>query len=62
MRANVEAFIQNGGNLAFFSGNTCWWRIHLRDNNTAFGRDDDWPTGDLETKLTGVSTRHAGGW
>ena len=23
MRANVEAFIQNGGNVAFFSGNTC---------------------------------------
>jgi len=62
MRANVEAFIQNGGNVAFFSGNTCWWRIHLAENNTAFGRDDNWPAGDLETRLTGVSTRHAGGW
>jgi Carboxypeptidase regulatory-like domain len=62
MRANVEAFIQNAGNVGLFSGNTCWWRIHLEDNNSAFGRDDNWPDGDLETKLTGVSIRHAGGW
>jgi len=62
MRANVEAFIQNGGNVAFFSGNTCWWRIHLEDNNTAFGRDDNWPDVYRETRLTGVSYRHAGGW
>ena len=27
MRAHVEAFIRQGGNVAFFSGNTCWWHI-----------------------------------
>src|SRR5262249_51011948 len=62
MRTNVDAFIQNGGNVAFFSGNTCWWRIHLEDNNTAFGRDDNWPDDNRETRLTGASYRHAGGW
>jgi hypothetical protein len=49
MRANVEAFVQSAGNVAFFSGNTCWWHIHLEDNNTAFGRDDNWSDENLET-------------
>jgi hypothetical protein len=62
MRVRVGAFIQHGGNVAFFSGNTCWWRIRLEDNNTAFGRDDNWPDDNRETRLTGVSYRHAGGW
>jgi N,N-dimethylformamidase beta subunit-like protein len=62
MRANVGRFIRGSGNVAFFSGNTCWWRIHLEDNNTAFSREDNWPDDNRETKLTGVSYRHAGGW
>lgn len=33
MRANVAAFVERGGNVAFFSGNVCWWRIHLFDAN-----------------------------
>lgn len=33
MRDNVEAFIRNGGNVAFFSGNTCWWQIRFEANN-----------------------------
>jgi hypothetical protein len=61
MRANVETFIQTGGNVAFFSGNTCWWRIQLEENDTAFSRIDHWPDDNRETRLTGVSTRHAGG-
>jgi hypothetical protein len=28
MRANLAAYVAQGGNLALFSGNTCWWRIH----------------------------------
>jgi hypothetical protein len=33
MRDNVEQFIGNGGNVAFFSGNVCWWQIRFEDNN-----------------------------
>ncbi len=33
MRDNVEAFIANGGNVAFFSGNVCWWQVRFEDGN-----------------------------
>jgi len=33
MRDNVEAFIASGGNVAFFSGNVCWWQVRFEDNN-----------------------------
>jgi hypothetical protein len=29
MRDNVEAFLENGGNAAFLSGNTCWWAVRF---------------------------------
>ena len=32
MRDHVEAFIANGGNVAFFSGNVCWWQVRYEDN------------------------------
>ena len=32
MRDNVENFVANGGNVAFFSGNTCWWQVRLEDD------------------------------
>jgi hypothetical protein len=35
MRDNLEAFIQNGGNVAFFSGNTCCWQVRSEDGGTA---------------------------
>lgn len=41
MRAHVERFIAQGGNVAFLSGNTCWWRAHFVDDNTAFVVDTD---------------------
>jgi hypothetical protein len=31
MRDNVEAFVRNGGNVAFFSGNTCWWQVRIEN-------------------------------
>lgn len=76
MRENLEAFRDAGGNLAFFSGNVCWWRVHLVDQDTAFvcwkgvaaasgGPYDQWWCGeadDPENSLTGVSYRNAGGW
>ncbi|HJP95202.1 MAG TPA: N,N-dimethylformamidase beta subunit family domain-containing protein [Pyrinomonadaceae bacterium] len=71
MRAHVEAFIRQGGNVAFFSGNTCWWHIEFCDftkcadgelHPTAFARDfQTWKT-NPENSLTGVSYRNAGGW
>src|SRR5437899_6699601 len=33
MRDSVEEFIGSGGNVAFFSGNVCWWQIRLEDSS-----------------------------
>ena len=66
MRRNVAAYIEEaGGNVAFFSGNTCFWRVHLVDGNTALMCDktnlaDLWFNSDPENRLTGVSTRNGG--
>jgi hypothetical protein len=35
MRDHLEKFITNGGNVAFFSGNTCCWQVRAEDNGTA---------------------------
>jgi hypothetical protein len=35
MRDNLEAFIKQGGNVAFLSGNTCCWQVRSEEN----GRD-----------------------
>ena len=70
MRAHVEAFIQQGGNVAFFSGNTCWWHIEFCDftkgvddefHPTAFIRDFETWKKNPENSLTGVSYRNGGG-
>jgi hypothetical protein len=72
MRRHVEAFVEKGGNVAFFSGNTCWWRVHLVEGNAAFVCDktklagddrkrDQWFRFDPENRLTGVSHRNGGG-
>ncbi|HEX3560514.1 MAG TPA: N,N-dimethylformamidase beta subunit family domain-containing protein [Pyrinomonadaceae bacterium] len=71
MRERVEAFVRQGGNVAFFSGNTCWWHIEFCDfvkcadgelHPTAFIRDFKWWKKSPENLLTGVSYRNAGGW
>ena len=36
MRDNLEAWIAKGGNVAFFSGNTCCWQVRSEDNGRAF--------------------------
>ncbi|GAA2988390.1 hypothetical protein GCM10010519_22970 [Streptomyces lactacystinicus] len=46
MRAHAERFVHDGGNIAFLSANTCWWRIHPTDGNTAFVSDTDHHVGD----------------
>ncbi|MQS39943.1 N,N-dimethylformamidase beta subunit family domain-containing protein [Streptomyces katsurahamanus] len=46
MRDQVAAHVRGGGNVAFFSANTCWWRVHPTDGNTAFVSDTDHRVGD----------------
>jgi hypothetical protein len=73
MRSRVERFVAAGGNVAFFGGNTCWWRVHVTGGGTAIACNkhrlsgdteafDQWMRIDPETRLTGVSFRHGGGW
>jgi hypothetical protein len=35
MRDHLEAFIGNGGNGVFFSGNTCYWQVRSEDKGRA---------------------------
>ena len=35
MRDNLEKFIADGGNVAFFSGNTCCWQVRSEDGGQA---------------------------
>lgn len=35
MRDNLEQYIADGGNVAFFSGNTCCWQVRNEDNGRA---------------------------
>ena len=37
MRDNLEKFIAGGGNVAFFSGNTCCWQVRSEDNGRCAG-------------------------
>ncbi len=53
MRDNLERFIANGGNVAFFSGNTCYWQVRMEDDHRAltswkanFQKDPVYATGD----------------
>jgi hypothetical protein len=76
MRAAITGHIGRGANVAFFSGNTCFYRIHFTDNDTAVTcakvlpptKDPDrwvcdyWPEIDPECRLIGVSTVFGGGW
>jgi hypothetical protein len=32
MRDQVESFVRNGGNVAFFAGNVCWWQVRFEDD------------------------------
>lgn len=75
LRNHLEQFRDSGGNIAFFSGNTCWWRVHLADGDTAMICDkshrpdgsqiDQWWNGAAarpENGITGVSYRNGNGW
>ena len=59
MRDRLEAFIGHGGNVAFFSGNTCCWQVRSEEEGRAlvswkqwFNMDPVFPTGDHRTLST----------
>lgn len=70
MRQAVQRFVAAGGNVAFFSGNTSWWRIDLADNGdmtcvhppVSHPQGGQWWRSVPENAMTGVSYRHGGGW
>ncbi len=56
MRDNLEKYIGDGGNVAFFSGNTCCWQVRSEAEGRAlacwkqnFGDDPVYKTGDHKT-------------
>lgn len=46
MRDHLEAFIADGGNVAFFSGNTCCWQVRSEDQGRALTCWKQWVNGD----------------
>jgi hypothetical protein len=71
MRDHLETYVANGGNIAFFSGNTCYWRLIFPQPGSAnITRDANWATkptqddpsqpGRPEDSLTGVGFRNGG--
>lgn len=70
MRDRVHAFVRAGGNVAFFSGNTAWWRIDVDADGgltcvhppVSHRQGDNWWRTRPENGLTGVSYRQGGGW
>ncbi len=36
IRDTVERFLASGGNLAFLTGNTCWWQFRIEDDGRTF--------------------------
>ncbi len=60
MRSAVEGHVAARGNVAFFGGNTCWWRVVFADDVT-FARTEFWhEAGQPENTLIGVSFRNGG--
>ena len=46
MRDHLERYIADGGNVAFFSGNTCCWQVRSEDNGRALTCWKQWFNGD----------------
>ena len=58
MRSKVEEFIRNGGNVAFFSGNTCYRQIRYHDQNRTmvfYKYSDDDPLKDVDNDRVTVA-------
>jgi hypothetical protein len=60
MRTRIDAFVAAGGNVAFFGGNTCWFRAEYDPERRALRRAGRW-TDAPEWRMTGVSYAYGGG-
>jgi len=60
-RARIERWVDGGGNLAVFGGNTCWFRVTYDDATRSIARDGRWSDDEPEDALTGLSFRRGGG-
>ncbi|MBV9269610.1 MAG: hypothetical protein JO165_00845 [Candidatus Eremiobacteraeota bacterium] len=58
MRERIERYISGGGNVAFFGGNTMWFRAEFDVTRAAVRRDGKWND---EWKTTGVTYACGGG-
>jgi hypothetical protein len=54
MRDMAEHFLAEGGNVAFLTGNTCWWQFRLEDDGRTFVCYRD----ATEDPLTGIDNAH----
>lgn len=69
-RRAVQDFVAGGGNVAFFSANTSWWRVDLTADAAmtcvhppvSLPDSGHWWRTEPENALTGVSYRQGGGW
>ncbi|WP_214110873.1 N,N-dimethylformamidase beta subunit family domain-containing protein [Acrocarpospora catenulata] len=77
MRDACEEFVRRGGNIAFLSGNTCWWQIRMEGREMVCYRDPaadpvedprlatvEWSSAPVlrpENTLTGTSFRAGAG-
>ena len=59
-RAHVEAWLEGGGNVAFFGGNTCRHRVGYDDASASIAAGGAWPDDEPEDTLTGLSHRRGG--
>lgn len=60
MRDRVDAFVARAGNVAFFGGNTCWFRAQYDAVRRRLRRDGRWNE-HPEWRTTGVSYEFGGG-
>ena len=60
MRDRADAYIASGGNVAFFGGNTCWFRAEYDAKRRAIRRAGRWIE-NPEWRTTGVSYAFGGG-
>ncbi len=59
-RAHVESWLEGGGNVAFFGGNTCRHRVRYDDAGASIAAGGAWPDDEPEDTLTGLSHRRGG--
>ena len=60
MRGAVEDHVSAGRNVAFFGGNTCWWRVVFNGDHRFYRQRFWYESGRPENTLTGVSFRNGG--